>query len=85
MQNNHLASEGVSEKPKQSRSNFNSITMKKKNLKLDELAVKSFVTNQKKTESETVKGGRSQVVCPESVDFFGPCDTRYCTNEAIAC
>lgn len=59
--------------------------MKKRSLKLDELAIKSFVTNQTATATKTVKGGRSQLVCPESVDPYGPCDTRYCTIVYIAC
>ena len=57
--------------------------MKKKQLKLNELAVKSFVTNQKETAQMTVKGGRSAVICPESNSPAGPCGSRYCTIEGI--
>ena len=57
--------------------------MKKKNLRLNELAVKSFVTNQKETEQMTIKGGGSFVICPDSANPAGPCNSRYCTIPGI--
>ena len=57
------------EKPEKRVGNQNFlIIMKKSKLSLDQLKVNSFVTDVKKNEVKTVKGGRLSWGCPPSLN-----------------